>query len=191
MANCAWCKEKKDASAFYACQQYVCKECVKERARRWYKLNTAKGRANAASYAAANPEKAKEASRRWTARNRAKISAAQAVYRERHPGKRRETKEKWRKANMGRYSTYSANRKGAKLKATPSWANHFFIEEIYDLAARRTALKTGGVAKWHVDHIVPLQSPLVCGLHVENNLQVIPALVNLRKHNKTWPDMPI
>ena len=44
--------------------------------------------------------------------------------------------------------------------------------------------------KWEVDHIVPLQSKLVCGLHVHNNLQVITALENIKKHNKVWPDMP-
>jgi 5-methylcytosine-specific restriction endonuclease McrA len=44
--------------------------------------------------------------------------------------------------------------------------------------------------KHEVDHIVPLKSPLVCGLHVEHNLQVIPATQNRRKHNRVWPDMP-
>jgi hypothetical protein len=72
------------------------------------------------------------------------------------------------------------------LRATPAWANHFFIEEAYDLAQRRT--KSTGI-KWHVDHIVPLRSKRVCGLHVENNLQVIPARTNLEKGNRVWPSM--
>ncbi|CAB5178539.1 hypothetical protein UFOVP158_10 [uncultured Caudovirales phage] len=29
-----------------------------------------------------------------------------------------------------------------------------------------------------------------CGLHVENNLQVIPAESNIKKGNHFWPDMP-
>lgn len=43
---------------------------------------------------------------------------------------------------------------------------------------------------WEVDHIVPLNNDLVCGLHCEANLQVIPAIANLSKNNSWWPDMP-
>ncbi len=32
--------------------------------------------------------------------------------------------------------------------------------------------------------------PELCGLHVEHNLRVIPAAVNLAKKNFYWPDMP-
>ncbi len=34
-----------------------------------------------------------------------------------------------------------------------------------------------------VDHVIPLQGRMVCGLHVEGNLRVVPASVNARKHN--------
>lgn len=98
--------------------------------------------------------------------------------------------ERWRLANLEKRASYTATRRAEKLAATPSWANKFFIEEIYDLAKRRSELKTGGHEQWHVDHIVPLKSDLVCGLHVENNLQVIPLAMNILKSNRHWPDMP-
>jgi hypothetical protein len=81
----------------------------------------------------------------------------------------------------------AAQRKARRLKASPIWRNQFFIDEIYHLAKIRS--KATGI-KWHVDHIVPLKSDIVCGLHTEANLQVIPAQTNQKKGNWTWPDMP-
>lgn len=69
----------------------------------------------------------------------------------------------------------------------PSWADHAAILKAYRLARLYTGF-TG--VKWHVDHIVPLNSPLVCGLHVHTNLQVIPASTNMDKRNLSWPDKP-
>jgi hypothetical protein len=74
-----------------------------------------------------------------------------------------------------------------KLNAIPTWNERFIVEEAYELAERRS--KAFGF-KWHVDHIVPIQSPIVCGLHVHSNLQVIPGADNIRKGNLYWPDMP-
>lgn len=42
----------------------------------------------------------------------------------------------------------------------------------------------------NVDHIVPLFSPLVCGLHCKANLEVIHVKVNAKKSNFWWPDAP-
>lgn len=44
--------------------------------------------------------------------------------------------------------------------------------------------------KYVVDHIVPLNHPLVCGLHCHNNLTVLRQPENLAKDNLFWPDMP-
>lgn len=93
----------------------------------------------------------------------------------------------WRKEHGADVLAHHRARKAAKFNATPVWADEFIVKEIYRLAKLRELI-TGG--RWHVDHIVPLKSKFVCGLHVEHNLQVIPAFENLRKHNRAWPDMP-
>lgn len=67
-----------------------------------------------------------------------------------------------------------AERNAKILKATPSWANREKIKEIYKTCPEG----------YHVDHIIPLQGDKVSGLHVENNLQHLPASENISKSNK-------
>jgi len=78
-------------------------------------------------------------------------------------------------------------RRAAEKQATPAWANRKAMLAIYAEAVRLTEL-TG--VEHHVDHIVPLQSPWVCGLHCEANLRIIPSYENQSKSNRWWPDMP-
>lgn len=65
-------------------------------------------------------------------------------------------------------------------RATPDWADMDAIKSIYKERIRMTN-QDGDM--YHVDHIIPIQHHLVCGLHVENNLQIIRELDNLSKHN--------
>ena len=96
-------------------------------------------------------------------------------------------REKYRKANTEKHTEGQALRRANKKRATPEWANGFFIAEAYHLAKVRERTLGG---KWHVDHIVPLQAKTVCGLHVEHNLRVVPEKVNISKGNRYWPNMP-
>jgi len=76
--------------------------------------------------------------------------------------------------------TLFGSRKKKVRQATPSWANGFYISEIYHLARLRTKLL--GIT-YHVDHVIPIKGKLVCGLHVEDNLRIIPADLNMKKGN--------
>jgi len=71
-------------------------------------------------------------------------------------------------------------------KAWPDWCTeHNDFKKIYDEAKKR---RRDG-ENVHVDHIVPIRSMFVCGLHVPWNLQVLTELENLKKGNNVWPDM--
>jgi hypothetical protein len=73
----------------------------------------------------------------------------------------------------------------ARIIATPSWANFSEIRKVYKLAAMATEL-TG--IKHTVDHEIPLRHERVCGLHVANNLRVVPYLVNASRGNYWCPE---
>lgn len=101
-----------------------------------------------------------------------------------HREKNLSHKRIYRQANKGKINALVAARKKHIKQRTPSWITadeRWMIKEVYDLAAKRT--KMTGFA-WHVDHIIPLQGDAVSGLHVMNNLQVIPGVENIRKKNK-------
>lgn len=121
---------------------------------------------------AENPEKFRSIHRVWAKANPEKVNARTSA---------------WKRANPEKRSAIQGRRRASKMSATPLWADKFIISEIYHLARIRTFATS---VKWHVDHIVPLKSELVCGLHCESNLQVIPYKVNISKGNSWWPDMP-
>lgn len=119
-----------------------------------------------------NKELVKARNRAHYEANRDKVLARQKMYREN---------------NKAKISARNKVREAEKLRATPAWVDRSKVEEFY-AAADFLGMVTG---EWyHVDHIVPLRSKTVCGLHVEHNLQVLTAAANIRKSNRHWPGMP-
>lgn len=78
--------------------------------------------------------------------------------------------------HRGEYNARNATYRAAKSLATPLWADKNKITEIY----------TNCPKGFHVDHIYPLNSTWVCGLHVENNLQYLTAQQNMSKGNRKF-----
>lgn len=103
----------------------------------------------------------------------------------------------WRRANPEREKQFkhaspehraarAASRVARKLRATPAWADASAIAAIYAEARVRT-LATG--VEHQVDHIAPLRGRTVSGLHVHQNLRVIPKQDNVRKGNRFIPEL--
>ncbi len=154
------------------------REANREACRRYRERNRALLSAKARARRAANPELAR-------ARTRESMRAAAAARPE-------EFRRRWREKNRRDYAANpervkARNKAYALRKQMPSWADRFVIEEMYRLARMRTSCTS---QKWEVDHIVPLQSPLVCGLHTEQNLRVVIQSVNRKKGNQVWPGHP-
>jgi 5-methylcytosine-specific restriction endonuclease McrA len=66
-------------------------------------------------------------------------------------------------------------------RATPPWVLKSDILRFYKKAARLTE-ETG--IQYEVDHIIPLNHELVCGLNIPENLQIITQEENRKKSNE-------
>jgi hypothetical protein len=119
--------------------------------------------------------------KQYYAANKEQIKAKRSAHRKTEAYKK--THSIWVEKNRAVIVARVSKRNAAKLKRTPAWLTEFDLLKIkcmYQLAAMRN--RESGY-DWHVDHIIPLQGEFVSGLHVPNNLRVIPAVDNRRKNN--------
>jgi hypothetical protein len=89
--------------------------------------------------------------------------------------------EAWKKARRTAWSNWRMKR---VRQATPKWADYQSIAAFYDQAAFLT--RSTGIPH-EVDHVLPIAGKTVCGLHVHDNLRVVPRSENRRKCNKLEP----
>lgn len=169
MKNCKRCGQSKPPSAFRPRYRdglgSWCVACHRARNSEWAKENRVRLTAKSAAWREANPGKAVEIARKSSRKLKVK---------------RAEYAHHWTRANRDKRRASTAKRKAARLHATPPWADLARIAAFYD-----------NVPSGHdVDHIVPLVSRFVCGLHCEANLQYLLSSENQSKRNFRWPDMP-
>lgn len=208
MKLCGKCNEYLDSALFSKNKRYsdglwvYCKNCDSKRV---------------AEYRAKNPEKVKESSRKSKEKHADRVAATKRRYRENNPEKvkaaRKLAYDKNRvselekskeykirnKEELARKSSerlkespflnrfYRSERRAFEKRAVPSWSSKEMVKKLH---AKAVELKRETGIDWHVDHIVPLKSKLVCGLHWHGNMQLLPASVNQSKSNRLWPDMP-
>lgn len=171
--------------------------------RAYVEANREQGSARVRAWVEANRERSNEIKRAWKERNpehdkqyrtanAERIAVVRAEYREANRellsakqceyAQRPENKERiadWHREYRARrpevHRTTARLRRHGVSHATPPWADKVAIKAIY-AEARAKGL--------HVDHIVPLKSNHVCGLHVETNLQLLTPEQNRRKGNR-------
>lgn len=126
-------------------------------------------------------ESRRRSRREYVAANKEKVRKQIQTWREGNRTGDRKYSAKWKKENPQKHVALEEKRRALKLHAVPAWANLNAIAIYYEIARLYTELYG---EQYHIDHIIPLQGKNVCGLHVENNLQIITAKENMRKHNK-------
>lgn len=90
----------------------------------------------------------------------------------------------WKRLNKGAVNAATARRRAAKALACPAWLSDSDKKAIQVLYKQAQDLEKQTGIPHHVDHIEPLFGKTSRGLHVLWNLQVIPAIDNLKKGNR-------
>ena len=157
----------------------ACLECLKLE----WQANSVK---RAEYFAAYNKSEAGQASKeRYYEKNRdyvvARALATPAALKNQY-------RKAWAEKNMVSVRANTKNRRRKHRAATPPWLTRrqkTEMRSLYQIAI--TMSRTTG-EPYVVDHIYPLRSDVVCGLHVPWNLRVVTSAENLRKSNQLPPD---
>jgi hypothetical protein len=145
--------------------------CNKKCARKAYYLNNKdKIKDSNRLYYLNNIDKAKE----YYLNNKENLKQLNRLYKLKNKDKSKEYQKEYNLNNRNLLNAREAKRRAIKLNATPRFADLKKIKEIYKNCPKG----------YHVDHIIPLTSKVVCGLHVHWNLQYLTANDNRRKSNK-------
>lgn len=201
MKQCATCGEHKALSEYTKSRTTkdrhgsYCSSCRKKYHTQYRDINKERLKQHDKLYSSTHSQQARERTKDWNKNNpERKKQIDQSRYQtfkaegrlDEYYGntdkeRNKERSKRWRELNMGKVNAQIAKRRATALRATPTWAEHEQITALYEQARRLT--ETTGVDH-QVDHIVPLNSEIVCGLHCIANLQILTADANNRKKCK-------
>ncbi len=159
----------------------TCKACRCKESIAWVSRNKEKVNKLRRNKYAIDPSQRIAAHKKWATANPEKLAVSIDRWHKANVDKRRAAVRKWCATNKPLRAFYTAKRNAVRKQAIPAWADLNAIADVYTEAA---------YFQMEVDHIVPLISPTVQGLHVWDNLQLLTSQENGRKSNKLWPDMP-
>ena len=177
----------------------VCNECNKIRQTEYTKRNSEKTLLRTLEEEKNNPTKVIECKKCkevksyvyysihpfGTRRNVCKVCVGihKKKYEEEHLEETLKYRQQWRDENPDKISEgLRRYKKQLKKPQKPKWVDENVIKNIYKKMNRLN--KESGYSKYDVDHIIPLNGDIVCGLHVENNLRIILHKENTVKSNK-------
>ena len=143
------------------------KEAISVQKKKYYKANKEAILAQQKKRYEADTEAVKAQAKKWRLDNKEYIAAQ---------------KKKYYMANKAAHGRRNAERRALVSNYHMTDHDKFALEEAFILARLREEIM-GGI--WHVDHIVPVKHPDACGLNSAANLQVVPAVWNLSKGNRS------
>jgi hypothetical protein len=159
-----------------------CVVCADLHARKWQADHPEKVKAKSKRYHAENREKVSIKNREWGLKNPEKRKAATRNWREANTDRMKAIKAAWRKRKAGDVNEMQMRRHADKMKRTPRWVDREALCLIY--RAAKLARTTWPELDPEVDHVIPLRNPVVSGLHVHNNLQILSGNQNRAKSNQ-------
>ena len=177
--KCSKCKQEKPLSEYHKKTgrkdglKSSCKDCCREYAKLWW--------------AESGGENGHW--RKYYQENKERILDKQKQWRSENPDKSRRATREWANRNRDAIAERRSRRRATHKNATPSWLTEEQRKQIKDIYSHCFEMEKLTGVKHHVDHIHPLTHPLLCGLHVPWNLQVITAQENLSKGNRLQIDV--
>ncbi len=170
MKVCTKCKIEKDESDYYICSKSkkprsACKLCYNAQARKHYEENTDYYKTRNQVHYLEHKEEYRERGKEWAKNNKDKIHEYTSRY--------------WKK-NPDKMCEFASRRRARKRNQTPDLTKDE-INRMRDLYWLARDLRAVSGQEYHVDHIIPLARG---GLHHPDNLQILPADLNVRKAAK-------